>query len=176
MRNTHTQRATHNLPPKGGCAIRTHNAQRATCPKQWMHNTHTQCATRNLPQTVDAQYAHTMRNAQPAPKGWIHIGCTIRNTHTQCTGMLKTLFGRTTHNTQYTYAMHRNAQNPLRQDNAQHTIHIRNAQIGSKQEPENTQYTYTMHNLSQERVCVRTKQCANAQPLNALRKRELTRL
>ena len=33
-----------------------------------------------------------------------------------------------------------------------------------------------MHNPSQERVCERTKQCANTQPLNALRKREMIRL
>ena len=40
----------------------------------------------------------------------------------------------------------------------------------------NTQAQCTMHNPSQERVCERTKRCANTQPLNALCKRELTRL
>ena len=92
--------------PKGGCAIRMRNTQRATYPKGWMRNTHAQYATRNLPhkggcairmrntqrttypKRVDAQYACAIRNAQPAPKCWMH-------------------------NTQYTYAMHRNVQNPL---------------------------------------------------------------
>ena len=110
----------------------------------------------------------------------------MRMHNTQCTGMLKTLFGRTTHNTQYTYAMHRNPQNPLWQDNAQHAktqytyaTHrlVQNwVALAHKGTRKYTMYTYTMHNPSQERVCERTKQCANTQPLNALRKREMTRL